>query len=226
MATKYLSDVLARVRATANIDSGRIADDRLTEIVNDAVAEITSSGRLRFAERSIPVTLNVNQDTYQINDTDGTMEKPILWTYTSPTTNETTEIKQTTIEGLRTNFVNPLDTTYTIPQFYTIWGETGGVINVKTWPTPAVSLLTNFDVKIKFFDLDYTNPTTSTNVVVTGAYEALTYLTLLLAAPYLENDDRIDTWDKAYSRAFGRLTRSHAHARYSGSAQRSMREPG
>lgn len=223
---KYLSDVLARVRATANIDSNRINDERLTEIVNDAIAEITSSGRLRFAERTVPVTLTADQSTYNIVSADGPIEKPVLWTFVRSDTHETTEIKQTTIEGLRTFFVNPLDTSVRYPQRYAIWGETGGVLNVQVFPVPVVNVQTSFDLRIKFNELDFTTPTTQTNDVVTGAYEALTYLTLLLAAPYMENDDRIDTWDRSYTRAFGRLTRSHAHARYSGSAQRGMREPG
>lgn len=223
MATKSLLDVRNRVRETANIDSNRIGDTRLTEIINDAVNEITSTGRLRFAERSIAVILVDGTDTYTLADTDGPVEKPILWTYTNPTTNAIAEIKQTTIEGIKTNFSDPFATQVGIPQFYSIWGEANEVPVFKVWPVPAQDLTTNLDCRIKFYDLVNDS---DTNQVITGAYDAVTYLTLLLAAPYMENDDRTDTWDRSYTRAFGRLMRSHAHARYSGSAQRSMKEPG
>lgn len=223
MADKTLLDVRSRVRDTANIDSNRISDTRLTEIVNDAVAEIASSGRLRFSERSSAVTLTSGIDTYNISDSDGPLEKPVLWTYTSPLTNSLAEIKQTTIEGYRTNLTDPFASDVGIPQYYTIWGEANGVPTIKVWPVPAQNIATTLDFRIKFKDL---SADTDTNQVLTGAYDAVAYLSLLLAAPYLENDDRADSWDRAYQRAFGRIMRSHAAARYSGSAQRSMREPG
>jgi hypothetical protein len=224
VAAKTLSDVRSRVRDTANIDSNRISDARLTEIVNDAVSEIASSGRLRFSERSLAVTLTSGIQDYQISDTDGPLEKPVLWTYTNPTTNQIGEIKQTTVEGWRTNWTDPTLNNVGVAQFYTIWGETNEVPVLRVWPIPSQDLSTTMDCRIKFYELSDSDPTT--NSLITGAYDAVCYMTLLLAAPYMENDDRIDTWDRAYQRAFSRIMRSHASARYSGSAQRSMREMG
>lgn len=224
MSTKTLSDVRSRVRDTANISVSRISEDRLTEIVNDAVAEITSSGRLRFAERTITVILTTGIDTYNLADADGPVEKPVLWTYTNPTTNAISEIKQTTIEGLRTNLSDPFATQVGISQFYTIWGQNdAGEPTFRVWPVPASDLTTTMDCRIRFNELVNED---DSNQVISDAYDAVSYLSLLLASPYLENDDRADTWDKWYQRAFGRIMRSHASARYSGSAQRQMREPG
>jgi hypothetical protein len=223
MAIKSLLDVRGRVRDTANIDSNRISDIRLTELVNDAVAEISSSGRLRFAERSLVVILTTGIDTYNLSDGDGPLEKPVLWTYTNSTTHAVQEIKQTTIEGYRTNLTDPYATQVGTPQFYTLWGEANEIPTIKIWPVPTQDMTTNMDCRIKFSDLVADD---DTNDVITGAYDATCYLTLLLAAPYMENDDRADSWDRSYTRAFGRIMRSHAAARYSGSAQRSMREPG
>lgn len=223
MADKTLLNVRDRVRATANIDSNRISDTRLTEIINDAVAEIASSGRLRFAERTLTVILQDGIDTYNLSDSDGPLEKPVLWTYTNPTTNALSEIKQTTLEGWRTLFADPLYQSTGIPQVYTIWGAASGVPTLKVFPVPTQDLTTTMDCRISFTEL---SADTDFNQITNGCYDALTYLTLLLAAPYMENDDRADSWDKSYTRAFGRIMRSHAAARYSGSARRQMREPG
>jgi hypothetical protein len=223
LATHTLSDVRSRVRDTANITSNRISDTRLNEIINDGIKEITSSNRLRFAEKSLTVLVTTGTTIYQPADTEGPVEYPVLWTYSNPTTNQITEIKQTTIEGLRTLYLDPYCTQIGLPQYYAPYGEANEQPQLQVWPVPQSNLTTNLDCRIKFYDL---SNDTDSNSVTTGAYEALTYLTLLLAAPYMENDDRIDTWDRMYQRASSRLMRSHSHARYSGSQQRSMREPG
>lgn len=224
MATHTLLDVRTRVRDTANIGTSgqnRVSDVRLNEIINDAVAEIASSNRLRFSEKTIPIQIQIGITSYQPVDPEGIPEYPILWTYSNPTTNQITEIKQTTIEGLRTLYLDPYCTQIGLPQYYAPFGESNQQPVFQVWPSPQQVLNTSMDCRIKFNEL--VNDT-DTNTLVSGAYEALTYLTLLLAAPYMENDDRIDTWDKQYTRSVGRLMRSHAHARYSGSQQRQMRE--
>lgn len=224
MATKTLLDVRDRVRATANITANRIADERLTEIVNDAVAEIASSGRLRFAEKSLTVILTDGVNAYQPEDSEGVLEKPVLWLTTNPNTNEPHEIKQVTLEGWRTSFTDPQTLAAGLPRVYTVWGESNEQPVLRVFPTPTgADLTTTLDCRIKFNELEDDE---DTNSLITGAYDAVTYLTLMLAAPYLENDDRLDTWDRAYMRAFRRLMGSHASARYSGSARRQMREPG
>jgi hypothetical protein len=219
-----LVELRSRIRDTANIDSNRISDTRLNEIINDAIAEITSSSRLAFAEKTIAVTLTTGITDYQPADSEGAVEKPVLWTYIDPTWNSVCEIKQTTIEGLRTNLgSDPTVSSSGTPMLYAIWGWSNDMPIFRVTPTPDADLVTSLDCRIKFtalsLDAQY-------NDVTVSAADAVTYLSLLLSAPYLENDDRTDTWDRMYSRAVSRLRRSHSSARYSGSARRSMKEPG
>jgi hypothetical protein len=110
-----------------------------------------------------------------------------------------------------------------IPQVYTIWGWANDMPILKIWPTPAEDLVTTLDCRIRFtamtLDAQY-------NDVTVSASDAVVYLALLLSAPYMENDDRMDTWDRMYSRSIKRIRQAHSSARYSGSARRSMKEPG
>lgn len=221
---KTLSEVRDRFYATANIDSNRIPVTRLNEIINDAVAEITSSNRLSFAEKSIPITLSSGIDHYQPEDSAGPLEKPVLWTFNHPTTGHLSEIKQSTIEGVRT-FVNsrPLFETTGTPMVYAIWGWANDKPILKVFPTPDQDITSTLDCRIKFNLLVEDD---AHNDVTDSAYDAVTYLSLLLAAPYMEDDNRLDTWDRQYQRAISRIRQSHSSARYSGSARRQMREMG
>lgn len=222
MAT--LEEVRDRVRATANVGSTRLGDDRLNEIINDAVREIASTSRLNFSEKSLTVTLADGVSDYQPADSAGPIEKPVLWTYTSSTDNMVREIKQTTIEGLRSAAADPaLFADATVPFVYAVWGSANGIPILRVWPTPTDDLDTTLDCRISFFELEDDD---DENDVTNYAYDAVTYLTLLLASAYLENDDRAEVWDRQYSRAFKRLKLSHGSARISGSARRSMKEPG
>jgi hypothetical protein len=219
-----LVELRSRIRDTANIDSNRISDTRLNEIINDAIAEISSSSRLAFSEKSIPVTIVAGTTDYQPVDAEGPLERPILWWYTHPTFGGIREIKQSTLEGVRTAVGTDPDSVITgIPQVYTIWGWANDMPILKIWPTPAEDLVTTLDCRIRFtamtLDAQY-------NDVTVSASDAVVYLALLLSAPYMENDDRMDTWDRMYSRSIKRIRQAHSSARYSGSARRSMKEPG
>lgn len=219
-----LKTVLDRVRAYANVNSSRLPDARLIELVGDAQEEILDSSRIRFAERSIDVQIQDGVDTYLIQDGVGFMVKPVLWTYSNTANNTVVEIKQVLIEGFRVLLQEQQFAADTgKPSRYTIWGQSNDVPVVKVWPTPTVDLETTFDCRVRLFRI--TDPTLTNDLIQFGQ-DALTYLTLVLASPYLEDDARVEQWNSSFQRAYGRMLRSHAAARYSGSARRSQKEPG
>lgn len=94
------------------------------------------------------------------------------------------------------------------PQKYSIIGST-----FRTGPAPDATYTAELIYYAKIAALSSTNTTTT---VLTANPDIYLYATLLEAAPYLKNDQRIQTWADLYQRAIGAVGVSETSARWGG----------
>lgn len=100
-------------------------------------------------------------------------------------------------------------TTLQVPKYYTIVGN-----QLQLLPVPGSAITAEMVYYAKIQALSDTNPT---NWLLTNHPEVYLYGTLLQAAPYLKDDDRITTWNAMLEKTLDNIHQADDRALYAGS---------
>lgn len=212
-------------RSIANVDENRLPDDELTSFLNDAQDEMMENHRLRFGESLI--TTAFVEDTKTINPapTNGIVIAPTRIWYTD-SSGEQVDLKPLTWNQYVDAYGSAETATggFGDPAHFTVYGEDeNGNPTIWLGPIPDAGRTAYVAARIRFLPLEDDD---DHNQLTDRAGLAVVYKALVLAAPFLENSERIPEWDAAYAPIMRRLDVSHGAARYAGMHKRGMREPG
>lgn len=100
-------------------------------------------------------------------------------------------------------------TTLQVPKYYTIVGN-----QIQLLPVPGSDIVAEMIYYAKIQSLSDLN---TTNWLLTNHPEVYLYGTLLQAAPYLKDDDRIATWNAMLEKTLDNIHQSDDRALYAGS---------
>jgi hypothetical protein len=99
--------------------------------------------------------------------------------------------------------------TLQVPKYYTIVGN-----QIQLLPIPGADITAEMVYYAKITALTDASPT---NWVLTNHPEVYLYSTLLQAAPYLKDDDRIGTWNALLEKSLDNIHQADDRAMYAGS---------
>ena len=219
------SELRDEMRSQANVDSNRLPNAQATIFLNLAKDDIMDLHRLRFGEALI--TTAFVEDTRTINPapSSGIVRYPTKLWYYDQTTGEKQEVREVSWEEYVDTWMNETDTGSGLPTEFAIYGEdNNGNPTFYLGPVPDADRSPVYlTARITFADLSADG---DSNQLTVRAPMALVYRALIMAAPFLENAERIPEWDALYQPIVRRLGITHSGARYSGKAARQMQEPG
>jgi len=160
-------------------------------IVYDQLPRLVTLGERRIS-RELKITGFIRAVTTPLSPGVAVYLKPDRWRDTVSMTVDGTPIFSRSYEYLRYYWPNEAETG--TPEFYADYDYQHWLIT----PTPATAqtLEILYYEQPRFLGEDF-----QTNWVTEYAPDALLYATLLEAAPFLKNDERIQTWQAMYDRA-------------------------
>jgi hypothetical protein len=207
-------DLKTRARDWLAVDTGRIADAVLGDCINLAIRDLAREHDLWLNEKTGNIALvEGGADVPAPAD----FSRPLLFSYTKPSSGKRVYLKQKTIEQLTILFPELGATTHGDPQFYAQFGSFFEVM-----PPPAYDVTTILNYYA--IPADLTDPS-ETNLFTQYAWEAVFFRALVYATRYLIEDPRKDLWRELAQEHELRLVIEHARARHSGGAL-VIEEPG
>ena len=129
----------------------------------------------------------------------------------SITDNNTSKVEQTTVSDLMDKRAVGLNQTG-LPKFYAHVGET-----FELYPTPDQT----YTIELLYYQkIPALSGSQTTNWLLGDAPDAYLYGSLLQAAPYLGEDERVNVWSNLYTAAVTSLNAVNEKTRHSGTALR------
>ena len=129
----------------------------------------------------------------------------------SITDNNTSKVEQTTVSDLMDKRAAGLNQTG-LPKFYAHVGET-----FELYPTPDQT----YTIELLYYQkIPALSDSQTTNWLLGDAPDAYLYGSLLHAAPYLGEDERVNVWSNLYTTAVTSLNAVNEKTRHSGTALR------
>ena len=124
---------------------------------------------------------------------------------------DTFALEMTTINDLMTRRQNTRNTSQR-PQFYAHIGET-----FELFPTPD----TTYTMELVYYqEIPALSPSQTTNWLLTDAPDAYVYGALTQAAPFLGEDERVQTWAQLYANAISGLNAASDRTKQSSAGMR------
>lgn len=180
--TSLLEDVRRYLERGFTPESDAIVYEQLPRLITLAERRIARELKIQGFIRAVTTPLTVGESVYR---------KPDRWRDTVSMTVDNKPIFSRSYEYLRNYWPDAAQTG--TPEFYADYDYQHWLIT----PTPdtAATLEILYYEQPRFLGADY-----QTNWLTDYAPEALLYATLLEAAPFLKNDERIGTWQSMYDR--------------------------
>lgn len=176
------------------LERGNVADtdvyEQLPSLINMAERQITKELKIEGFVTVVTTTLVAGQSVYDKPDR---WRQTVSMNYGAGATNETrTPLFTRSYEYMRAYW--PDATAQAAPEFYGDYDYSHWLIT----PTPDA----NYPIEILYYELPpLLDDDTQTNWLTDYAPQLLLYRTLLEAAPFLKNDERIPVWQGLYDRA-------------------------
>ena len=116
-------------------------------------------------------------------------------------------IEQTTVSDIVKRRAETNNATGT-PTYYTLVGQ-----QFEVYPTP--DSVKNVEL-LYYSEIPALSSSTATNWLLTMSPDAYLYATLLSATPYLNNDERLETWGALYASAISNINQTSVASRFAG----------
>ena len=187
------------------VDIGRLSDSVRGDCINLAVRDLARLHDLWLNEKTGNVALVEGVPDALVP---ADFSRPLLFSYTKPSSGKRVYLKQKTIEQLTILFPELAATTHGDPEFYAQFGSFFQVM-----PPPAYDVTTILNYYAIPADL---TDAVNTNLFTQYAWEAVFFRALVYASKYLIEDPRLPVWEQGARDAELKLVIEHARVRHSG----------